>query len=233
MYADQVIKNNPEKTQKIITWLNDFIIKKLNDKEYYNQVKELINKLKISEFKEKFIENVKKTNLFIEAPAFSEVNVRSIVKNGINPEEDILIKKELIEFMEDNLKILYEFEKKDCVIKNIFCGPMYIQKLYKIASKIVWGRDLGSLKSISQQPLRGRALGGGSKLGQMEIEGVLASGCEKALKELITVKSDWNEGKRDLVKQIISSGRYNFPEDIKISSRTKNVVEAIITFLKD
>jgi DNA-directed RNA polymerase beta subunit len=233
MFADQVIKNKPEKTKKIITWLNEFIIKNLNNDKYYEEINYLIKKLDDDYFKKEFIENVQKTNLFIEAPAFSEINVRKIVKNGINPQEDILIKKELIEFMEDKLKVLYEFKKRDCIVKNIFCGPMYIQKLYKIASKIVWARDLGSLKAISQQPLRGRALGGGSKIGQMEIEGILASGCEKALKELITVKSDWNEGKRDLVKQIISSGKYNFPDDISLSSRTKDVVETIIEFLKD
>jgi len=40
---------------------------------------------------------------------------------------------------------------------------------------------------------------------QMEIEGILAGGCEKALKEFMTVKSDWIQGKRDLVKQIYDS----------------------------
>ncbi len=68
---------------------------------------------------------------------------------------------------------------------------------------------------------------------QMEIEGILAGGCEKALKEFMTVKSDWIQGKRDLVKQMVTRGEYDFPEDIKITSQTKNVVNTTIDFLKD
>jgi len=67
---------------------------------------------------------------------------------------------------------------------------------------------------------------------QMELEGVLASGCEKSIKEFMTIKSDWVEGKRDLVKQFVTKGQYTFP-DIEITSQTKNVVNTTIEFLKD
>jgi len=49
----------------------------------------------------------------------------------------------------------------------------------------------------------------------------------------MTVKSDWIQGKRDLVKQMVTRGEYDFPEDIKITSQTKNVVNTTIDFLKD
>lgn len=165
MYCDQVIKKQPEKTQEVITWLNNNVINFLNNSNYTNDINSLIKQLENNKFRERFIKDVQETNLYIEGPTFSEVDIRKIITNGINPQEDILIKKELIEFMEDELKIVLPYQKKDCIVKDIFCGPMYLQKLYKIASKIVWGRDLGSLKSMSQQPLRGRAAGGGSKLG--------------------------------------------------------------------
>ncbi len=164
-YCSDAIKESPEKTKEIIKWLNETIIKNLNTPKYYNEIQELIKQFKDPNFLQSFIENVQKYNLYIEGPTFSEINMRKIIKNGVSPQEDLLIKKELIEFMEDKLQIILPYKKKDCVVKDVFVGPMYLQKLYKLASKIITARDLGGLKAISQQPLRGRAMSGGSKLG--------------------------------------------------------------------
>ncbi len=233
MYCNKQIKNHPETTKDVISWLNNNVIKHMHDSEYIDDINKLILNLDDEKFKDEFIKNIKETNLYIECPAFAEINMKKIINDGINPQENILIKKELIEFMEDSLKVNLEFEKKDTIVPNIFCGPMYMQKLYKIASKIITARDLGNLKSISKQPLRGKAQSGGSKLGQMEIESILSGGAEKALRELLTVKSDWNQGKKQLVREMIKNGKYNFPKDVEISSRSKNVVSSIIKFLKD
>lgn len=80
--------------------------------------------------------------------------------------------------------------------------------------------------------MKGRAKSGGSRIGQMEIEAILAHGCEKSIKEFMTVKSDWSEGKRDFLRQLIESGKYKLPEDNIISSQTKQVVDVQIDFLK-
>ena len=48
----------------------------------------------------------------------------------------------------------------------------------------------------------------------------------------MTVKSDWSEGKRDLLRQLIETGKYTLPEDNRISSQTKQVVDVQIDFLK-
>ena len=48
----------------------------------------------------------------------------------------------------------------------------------------------------------------------------------------MTVKSDWAEGKKDFLKQIIETGEYNLPEDGSINSQTKKVVDVQIEFLK-
>jgi DNA-directed RNA polymerase beta subunit len=66
----------------------------------------------------------------------------------------------------------------------------------------------------------------------MEIEAILAHGCEKSIKEFMTVKSDWSEGKKDLLRQLIETGNYTLPESNKISSQTKQVVDVLIDFLK-
>ena len=122
----------------------------------------------------------------------------------------------------------------DVVIPNAFCGMMYIQKLNKISEKLITYRDLGPLKYGTMQPERGRAAGGGSTLGQMEIESIIASGCENALTELLTVKNDWSSEKKKLLNSLITTGRYNLPNFIpEDSSRTKVIVNSILKFLKD
>lgn len=63
-------------------------------------------------------------------------------------------------------------------------------------------------------------------------EAILAHGCERSIKEFMTVKSDWTEGKRDFLRQLIEAGRYELPEDNQISSQTKQVVDVQIDFLK-
>ena len=233
MYCDKYIKENPSKVVETITWLNEQIIKNLNDDRYYNTVKQLINNMKTdTSIKDEFIQNVKETNLFIEAPQFSEINVHEILKNGVNPNETTLIKKETINYFKKKLNLDTVFPETDRKIPDTFCCPLYIMKLYKLTKHICNARDFGPVKQVTKQPLKGRSKSGGSRIGQMELEAILAHGNQKAVKEIMTVKSDWSEGKRDLLRQLIESGKYILPEDNKISSQTKQVVDIQIDFLK-
>ena len=68
---------------------------------------------------------------------------------------------------------------------------------------------------------------------QMEVESILASGCDLSIKELLSVKSDWSNGKRDLIYQLVENGEYHLPQDREIRSRTKEVVDIQLSFLKD
>ncbi len=234
MYCDEKIKNNPESVIDVISWLNENVLKFI-DIDYYNRVSIHIieNLKKSSEFRDKFINSIMKSNLFVEAPCFAEsIKLKDLIRNEIKYNEDILIKKELIDFMKSKIDINLDLPLTDITIPNIFCGPMYIQKLSKIASKIINARDFGVVKSITRQPTKGRARGGGSRLGQMEIEALIANGTERALKELISTKSDWEEGKADLLKQLITTNEYRLPENRDVHSRTKDVVNIQIQFLK-
>lgn len=67
----------------------------------------------------------------------------------------------------------------------------------------------------------------------MEIESMLSSGCDLAVKEILSVKSDWTAGKKDLVRQLVVDGKYNLPENRTIKSRTKEVVDLSLNFLKE
>lgn len=66
----------------------------------------------------------------------------------------------------------------------------------------------------------------------MELEAMLAHGCDLAVKELLSVKSDWTAGKKDLIRQLIVDGKYKLPENRTIKSRTKEVVDQQLMFLK-
>ncbi len=234
MYCDKHIRETPEKTTELIKWLNDSVIRHI-DKDYYNKIEnDIIKNLETDDiFKHNFINNVTESNLFVEAPCFAEINIKDLLKTSIPYRENVLLKKQLIKYMKQNLKLDIGLLNEDFTLKNIFCAPMYIQKLYKIASKIMNARDLGTVKAITQQPLKGRSKGGGSKIGQMEIESMITNGTDQAIKEFLSVKSDWKEGKPDLIKQLITSGEYHLPEDRAVKSRTKEVVDVQLQFLKE
>ena len=49
----------------------------------------------------------------------------------------------------------------------------------------------------------------------------------------MTVKSDYEEGKKQMMESLIRTCQYEFPTDIKFKGGTKRVVETLIEFLKD
>lgn len=154
MYCDRYIKNYPEKTFDTLMWLNETIVKRLNDPIYYEDVKQLIHNIAAdSNLRAKFIDNVNKHNLFIEAPAFAETDVDKLLQEGVKPNEDVLIKKETINYFKQKLNIELPFEATDQVLKNVKCCPLYIMKLYKLTSHICNARDFGPVRQVTKQPL--------------------------------------------------------------------------------
>ncbi|MFW6247037.1 MAG: hypothetical protein ACOC22_02580 [bacterium] len=233
---DKKIKNEDCNVISEIEWLNNNIIKEFNDEQYYTDVNSIIKRLKSDKlFKQKFIENIKENNLFIEAPCFGEINTKNIYKNSRIPiNEEVLIKKETIKYLKQKLKVNVNFPTQDIKIQNIFCAPIYTMRLYKLVSEIISARDLGGTKAVTKQPLRGRSQGGGSRLGQMEIEGLISHGAENCLKELITVKSDCEDEKKKLIEEIIRSGKYELKETgLTNKGGTKKVVSTLIKFLQE
>jgi DNA-directed RNA polymerase subunit beta len=167
-YCDQHIRQNPDQVKEVIEWLNDNIIYHLSEnKDYHTRVeKDIVNQLDNIEFKEKFIDNIKDQHLFIEGPSFSHINLKELNKNLINSNESMLIKKETIKYVKDKLKLKSDFViNTDVIRENIYCVPMYVNKLFKLTKNIINSRDFGLVKDVTQQPVRGRARGGGSRLG--------------------------------------------------------------------
>lgn len=235
-HIDKLIKKNPKNITEYLYQLNNSMIKYLGDDNYYNNINNFINIInKDNKIKNNLIDNICSSNLWIEVPSFTKINIRKLLSN-IYPKanENVVIPKKTIKYLKEKLNCFNNLIlTDDVIIPNIFCGIIYIQKLHKIAEKLITYRDLGPLKYGTMQPERGRAANGGSTLGQMEIEAIAASGCEQALTELLTVKNDWSSEKKNLLYNLISSNTYNLPNKIpEDSSRTKMVVNAILDFLK-
>ncbi len=51
-------------------------------------------------------------------------------------------------------------------------------------------RSIGPYSLITQQPLGGRAQGGGQRFGEMEVWALLGHGAAYTLREMLTIKSD-------------------------------------------
>ncbi|MEX0931399.1 MAG: DNA-directed RNA polymerase subunit beta [Candidatus Paceibacterota bacterium] len=69
-------------------------------------------------------------------------------------------------------------------------GYMYILKLHHMVEDKIHMRSIGPYSLITQQPLGGKAQGGGQRFGEMEVWALLGYGAAYTLREILTIKSD-------------------------------------------
>lgn len=74
--------------------------------------------------------------------------------------------------------------------QDISVGYMYIMKLDHMVEDKLHMRSIGPYSLITQQPLGGKAQGGGQRFGEMEVWALLGYGSAYTLKEMLTIKSD-------------------------------------------
>ena len=74
--------------------------------------------------------------------------------------------------------------------QNISVGFMYMMKLDHMVEDKLHMRSIGPYSLITQQPLGGKAQGGGQRFGEMEVWALLGYGSAYTLKEMLTIKSD-------------------------------------------
>ncbi len=72
----------------------------------------------------------------------------------------------------------------------IAVGYMYVMKLHHMVEDKIHMRSIGPYSLITQQPLGGKAQGGGQRFGEMEVWALLGYGAAYTLREVLTVKSD-------------------------------------------
>jgi DNA-directed RNA polymerase subunit beta len=108
---------------------------------------------------------------------------------GATPEE---ISEELIKagFSANGKVPLYDGQTGEKFEQDIAVGIMYMLKLHHMVEDKIHMRSTGPYSLITQQPLGGRAQGGGQRLGEMEVWALEGYGAAHTLREMLTVKSD-------------------------------------------
>ncbi|MCA9356285.1 DNA-directed RNA polymerase subunit beta, partial [Candidatus Nomurabacteria bacterium] len=102
------------------------------------------------------------------------------------------IKDELKEagYREDGLFTLYDGRTGEKFRRDVAVGIMYILKLHHMVEDKIHMRSIGPYSLITQQPLGGKAQGGGQRFGEMEVWALEGYGAAYALREMLTIKSD-------------------------------------------
>ncbi len=105
---------------------------------------------------------------------------------------DTEIKEELVKagFASDGKMTLFDGRTGEAFDQKIAVGYMYILKLHHMVEDKIHMRSIGPYSLITQQPLGGKAQGGGQRFGEMEVWALLGHGVAYTLREMLTIKSD-------------------------------------------
>jgi DNA-directed RNA polymerase subunit beta len=95
--------------------------------------------------------------------------------------------------------------------QEIAVGYMYILKLHHEVEDKIHMRSIGPYSMITQQPLGGRAQGGGQRFGEMEVWALLGYGAAYTLREMLTIKSDDIVGRSAAFDSLVKGERIKQP----------------------
>ncbi len=120
---------------------------------------------------------------------------------------DAEIKEELKKagFPENGRVPLFDGRTGDKFEQDIAVGYMYILKLHHMVEDKIHMRSIGPYSLITQQPLGGKAQGGGQRFGEMEVWALEGYGASHILREMLTIKSDDIRGRAATFDSIIKN----------------------------
>ncbi|MEK7614496.1 MAG: DNA-directed RNA polymerase subunit beta [Patescibacteria group bacterium] len=129
---------------------------------------------------------------------------------GVTDEE---IKKELVTagFSETGKVKMFDGRTGDSYDKEIAIGYMYVMKLHHMVEDKIHMRSIGPYSLITQQPLGGKAQGGGQRFGEMEVWALEGYGAAHTLREVLTIKSDDIAGRSAAFDSIIKGKEISAP----------------------
>jgi DNA-directed RNA polymerase subunit beta len=117
------------------------------------------------------------------------------------------IKEELKEagFPENGRIQLFDGRTGEPFQKEVAVGYMYMLKLHHMVEDKIHMRSIGPYSLITQQPLGGKAQGGGQRFGEMEVWALEGYGAAYTLREMLTIKSDDILGRSQTFDSIIKN----------------------------
>ncbi|MEK9168018.1 MAG: DNA-directed RNA polymerase subunit beta [Patescibacteria group bacterium] len=100
---------------------------------------------------------------------------------------------------------LYDGRTGETFNQETSIGYMYMMKLNHMVNDKIHMRSIGPYSLITQQPLGGKAQGGGQRFGEMEVWALEGYGAAYALREMLTVKSDDIQGRAATFDAIVKN----------------------------
>ena len=136
--------------------------------------------------------------------AASALNYQAIVPPFVGATVDE-VKKELVKagFNESGKMKLFDGRTGEAYEQEIAVGYMYILKLHHMVDDKIHMRSIGPYSLITQQPLGGKAQGGGQRFGEMEVWALAGYGAAHTLREMLTIKSDDIQGRSQAFDSIV------------------------------
>jgi DNA-directed RNA polymerase subunit beta len=129
---------------------------------------------------------------------------------GARPEE---IKEELKKagLPETGKLQLFDGRNGEPFEQDVAVGFMYMLKLHHMVEDKIHMRSIGPYSLITQQPLGGKAQGGGQRFGEMEVWALEGYGAAYTLREMLTIKSDDILGRSATFDSIIKNEAIRAP----------------------
>ncbi len=126
---------------------------------------------------------------------------------------DVEIKEELVKagFDASGKMKLRDGRTGEYFDQPVAVGYMYILKLHHMVEDKIHMRSIGPYSLITQQPLGGKAQGGGQRFGEMEVWALLGHGAAYTLREILTIKSDDIQGRSQAFDSIVKGERLRQP----------------------
>ena len=106
---------------------------------------------------------------------------------------------------------LYDGRTGDLFDQDVAVGIMHVLKLHHMVEDKIHMRSIGPYSLITQQPLGGKAQGGGQRFGEMEVWALEGYGAAHILREMLTIKSDDIVGRTQAFDSIIKGEELKSP----------------------
>lgn len=130
------------------------------------------------------------------------IYVKSPVFEGF-PEEKIWQMMKEQNLPTDGKSFLYDGRSGERFDNKAVVGYIYMLKLSHLVADKIHARSIGPYSLVTQQPLGGKAQGGGQRFGEMEVWALEAYGAAHLLQEMLTVKSDDVAGRTWIYESIV------------------------------
>jgi DNA-directed RNA polymerase subunit beta len=123
------------------------------------------------------------------------------------------IKEELVKagIPESGKLKLFDGRTGEAFDQDVAVGYMYMLKLHHMVEDKIHMRSIGPYSLITQQPLGGKAQGGGQRFGEMEVWALEGYGASYTLREMLTIKSDDIMGRSQTFDSIIKNEKIKAP----------------------